>query len=446
MAEMVVLGAAESGVGAAVLAKKKGYKVWVSDFGIINNKYKKVLSNNDIEWEEGKHSYDRILNAAEIIKSPGIPNGVEVLRKAAYKGIKIISEIEFAARFTQAKLIGVTGTNGKTTTAHLIYHIFKKAAYDVCLAGNVGKSFAMALSEKDYEYFVLELSSFQLEHIYETRFADAVLLNISPDHLDRYNNDMRNYIDAKFRICKQQKAGDVVVYYADDEILKKEMQRRNIKATKLTYSINYKERNKNTAYLKHNKMYVNYHSDCFDMFIEDFSVKGKHNTLNAMASSIVALRNNIRKEKVKEALLSFTNVPHRLEYVCKVRSAEYYNDSKATNINSTWYALEYFSKPIIWIAGGIDKGNDYAKIKPLIKEKVKAIVCLGLDNSNIVNSFKDDVIKIVETQSMQHAVKAAYGMSNPGDVVLLSPACSSFDLFENFEDRGEQFKRAVVNL
>jgi len=443
MNRIVVLGAGESGVGAAILAKKKGYHVWVSDAGLIKNNYKKVLLHNNIEWEEGQHTAEKMFEADEIIKSPGIPNGVDILVKAAAKGIGIISEIEFAARHTKAKLIGITGSNGKTTTASLVYHIFKNAGCDVCLAGNMGKSFAMALSERDYDYFILELSSFQLEHMFHTRLNTTAILNITPDHLDRYNS-FEDYADAKFRIMQNLKEEDALVYWDDCKITMEGIKARNPKAEKLPFSID--RIVNNGAYLKNNKMYVEYNSDCFNMFVEDFSLKGRHNAQNSMAASIIAMRNNIRKEKIKESLCDFPNVEHRLEYVCRIRSVDFVNDSKATNVNSTWYALGCFSKPIIWIAGGIDKGNDYTKLKPLVKEKVKAIVCVGLDNANIVSSFSDDAEVIVQVNNMKDAVASAYQMSNPGDIVLLSPACSSFDIFENFEDRGRQFKEAVINL
>ncbi len=451
MKKIVILGAAESGIGAAVLAKKKGYRVWVSDNGSINNKYKKVLLHNEIEWEDHKHSLDKILMADEIIKSPGIPDNAEVIRKALEKGINVISEIEFAARFTKAKLIGITGTNGKTTTVSLVYDIYKRAGKDVCLAGNVGKSFALALSKRDYDYFVLEISSFQLMGMFNTRFHTAAILNITPDHLDRHNNRFDDYVDAKFRMVRNQTEEDALVFGGDDERLSCEVINRNIKAQKIPFFslVNDKRHNEeynNKVYLTTNKMYIKYNSDCFDMFFEDFSLKGKHNTLNAMAASIIAARDNIRKEKIKESLHNFTNIEHRLEYVCKIRSVEYYNDSKATNVNSTWYALENFKNPIVWIAGGIDKGNDYTRLKPLVNEKVKALICLGLDNEKMVSAFEEDVQEIYHAKAMQDAVNKAYKISEPGDIVILSPACSSFDLFKNFEDRGNQFKNAVLNL
>ncbi|MDD3877409.1 MAG: UDP-N-acetylmuramoyl-L-alanine--D-glutamate ligase [Bacteroidales bacterium] len=444
MARVVILGAGESGTGAAVLAMKKNHSVFVSDTNKIKNKYKEVLLHHKIEFEEGMHSEKVILDADEIIKSPGIPNNIEILLKARKKNISIISEIEFAARYTEAKLIGVTGTNGKTTTASMIFHIFNHAGYDVCLAGNVGKSFALALSERDYKYFVLELSSFQLEDMFSTRLNVAILLNITPDHLDRYNYELSKYVDAKFRILLNQTSEDVFIYWADDEVIMSEIAVKLFHQEIIPFSV--KNENKNGAYLKNNQMYVNYNSDKFNMFVEDFSFKGTHNILNAMASSITASRNNIRKEKIKESLTNFSNIEHRLEMVCKIRGVEYINDSKATNVNSTWYALESYKNPIIWIAGGIDKGNNYELIHPLVKQKVKALICLSLDNSKLKEAFSKDVGLIKEATSMEEAVNLAYQEALPGDVVLLSPACSSFDLFENYEDRGNQFKKVVMNL
>lgn len=443
MKRIVVLGGGESGTGAAILAKKKKYDVFLSDAGTLKNTYRDVLLHNDIEWEEGKHSEKVILTADEVIKSPGIPDHAEIVVKLRRKGIPVISEIEFASRFTQAKMIGVTGTNGKTTTSSLIYHIFKQAGLQVCLAGNVGKSFAWALSERDYDYFVLELSSFQLDGMFDAHIHAAVLLNITPDHLDRYEYVFENYIRSKFRILQHQKKSDCLIYCNDDEVLNKEIDKRHIAAFTLPYSIKAPQRK--GAFLEEDILKINYKNG-FSMKIEELALKGKHNIYNSMAAAMMAKRHDIRNERIKESLTNYINVEHRLEFVARIRSVDYLNDSKATNVNATWYALESCTTPVVWIAGGIDKGNDYSKLTALVKEKVKVIICLGTDNQNIIQAFKNDVVKIYETQRMEDAVDLAYKVSQPGETVLLSPACASFDLFANYEDRGNQFKEHVKNL
>jgi len=443
MKKIVILGGGESGTGAAVLAKKKGYEVFLSDKGEIKTKYKDVLLHNDIEWEENKHTEKEILSADEVIKSPGIPDTIDLITNIKKKKISIISEIEFAARFTKAKLIGITGTNGKTTTSSLAYHIFKEAGLDVCLAGNIGKSFALALSERDYKYFILELSSFQLDYMFETKVNDAILLNITPDHLDRYGYEIKNYIDSKFRIIQNHTCDEGLIYCSDDEILKKELKRRKINSEKIPYSII--KRISKGAFLDKNIINMNYNTT-FNMDIEELAIKGKHNIYNSMAAAVMAKRQDIRDEKIKECLGNYVNIEHRLEFVARVRSVDYINDSKATNVNSTWYALESYNSQVIWIAGGVDKGNDYQKLSELVKEKVKYIICLGIDNSNIIAAFRNDVENIFETKTMEEAVSLSYKLSKPGEVVLLSPACASFDLFNNYEDRGNQFKEIVKNL
>jgi UDP-N-acetylmuramoylalanine--D-glutamate ligase len=444
MKKLVVLGAAESGVGAAVLAKKKGYEVFVSDRGEIKKKYKNVLSKYRIRFEEKKHTEKMILGADEVVKSPGIPDSAEIVKKLRARKIPVISEIEFAARYTRAKLIGITGTNGKTTTTMLTYHIFKKAGLKVGLAGNVGKSFAMQVAKGDKEYYVIELSSFQLDGMFETRINVAILTNITPDHLDRYDYSVKKYIDSKFRIARNQKKEDAFIYCADDELTKKGMKGRKFGAQLFPFSI--KKKISQGAYTSGNKLIINLNHNQLSMFLEELALQGKHNQYNSMAAGIAARVVEIRKEVIKESMSDFQNVEHRLEYVARVHGIEFINDSKATNVNSTWYALESMQNPVVWIVGGVDKGNDYSSLKDLVKTRVKAIVCLGTDNKKIIKAFKDMIPGIVETKSAKEAVAAAYKLGRKGDTVLLSPCCASFDLFENYEDRGEQFKKAVRAL
>ena len=444
MNRIVILGAGESGTGSAILAQKQGFDVFVSDSGVIADKYREMLSQSGITWEEGKHTEELILSADEVIKSPGIPEKTPVIKKLKEKGIPVISEIEFAGRYTSAKTVCITGSNGKTTTALLTYHILKNAGLNVGLAGNVGKSFARQVAEDNFDVYVIELSSFQLDDMYDFRTNVSVLMNITPDHLDRYNYNMQNYTDSKFRIIQNQTKSDCFVYCADDEIIQNEIAKRKIEACTLPFSLG--EPFDNGAGIIKNKIVINVNQKQFNMFIPDLSLKGKHNTYNSMAAGIASMVFNIRNEQLRESLSDFVGVEHRLEHFLKVHGIEFINDSKATNVNSTWYALESINKPIVWIAGGIDKGNDYSMLFGLVKEKVKAIVCLGKNNLKLHAAFGDKIKNMVDAGSMEDAVKSAYYLARNGDTVLLSPACASFDLFENYEDRGTQFKREVRNL
>ncbi|MFN2394921.1 MAG: UDP-N-acetylmuramoyl-L-alanine--D-glutamate ligase [Bacteroidales bacterium] len=443
--DIAILGGGESAVGAAILAKKKGFDVWLSDIGIINEKYKNVLSNYGIRWEEKQHSKKLILSAEQIIKSPGIPDHVEIVKMAHELNIPVISEIEFAGRYTDAFKICITGSNGKTTTTLLTGHILGNAGYNVGVAGNVGQSFAWQVAEKDHDYYVLEISSFQLDGMYNFKADVAVLLNITPDHLDRYNNQFENYVQSKFRIVQNQTAADYFVYFQDDPVIAGQIKKMNIQSRLYPFSGN-QHVNKG-AWLKNEKtLVININSETFEMEIKDLTLTGRHNIYNSMASAISARLVDIRKEVIKQSLADFENIEHRLEHVSVVRGIEFINDSKATNINSAWYALESINKPVIWIVGGMDKGNDYSQLTELVKNKVKSIVCLGKDNTRIHEAFGNIIPGIIETTSAEDAVKTAYYLGQKGDVVLLSPACASFDLFENFEDRGQQFKKAVFDL
>ena len=441
---IVILGAAESGVGASVLALKKGFDVFVSDGGKIEEKYKNVLTKYNIPFEEGKHSPENILNATEVIKSPGIPDKAAMVKRIRDNKIPVISEIEFAGRYTNAKMIGITGTNGKTTTTLLTHHILKKAGLNAGLAGNVGKSLAMQVAEENYDHYVIELSSFQLDGMYDFKCDIAVLTNITPDHLDRYEYKLENYAMSKFRITQNQTASDVFIYNTDDEITGEYIGKINIKAQQYPFSI--KKKIEKGAWLENNSIQLLTNTNQFTMLIQDLALQGKHNIYNSMAAALSARSLEIRKEVVRESLTDFQNIEHRLEHVMNVNGIEFVNDSKATNINSTWYALECFHKPVVLILGGVDKGNDYAMLEDLIKEKVKAIVCLGIDTKKIHNAFKSLVTEIIDVTSAVDAVNESYRLAKPGDVVLLSPACASFDLFENYEDRGRQFKAAVKGL
>ena len=440
----VILGAAESGVGAAILAHKQGFDVFVSDLGSIKDKYRKELSARQFDFEEGRHTEEKILNADVVIKSPGIPDKAPLIMKLRERGVPVISEIEFAGRYTSAKIIGITGSNGKTTTTLLTYHMLEKAGYNVGLAGNVGQSFAWQVAEKEFDYYVIELSSFQLDGMFEFKADIAVLLNITPDHLDRYNYNMQDYIDSKFRIAQNQTAQDVFIWCSDDPVVKLEMEKREIAAQCVPFSLGLPPAQ--GAGVIDNNMIINWKQNTFTMSILDIALQGNHNTYNSMAAGISGMAVNIRNEMVRESMADFKGVEHRLERFLKVHGIEFINDSKATNINSTWYALESMSQPTVWIVGGIDKGNDYSQLIELVKKKVKAIVCLGIDNSKIMEAFKQVGIDMVETQSMEDAVRSAYYLARNGDTVLLSPACASFDLFENYEDRGYQFKNAVKEL
>lgn len=444
---IVILGSGESGVGSAILAQSKGFAVFVSDKGLIQEKYKTELQNNSIDFEEGKHTEELILNADEIIKSPGIPDKAELIIKAKEKNIPIISEIEFAGRYTNAKMICITGSNGKTTTTLLTYHIFKKAGLNVGLGGNVGKSFAYQVATQNFDYYILELSSFQLDGMYAFKADVAILLNITPDHLDRYEYKFENYVASKFRIAQNQTEKDAFVYCADDEVMEDFMKHNSIQAEKIPFSIK-KTVDGNGAFLQNNEITLNYNNNPkpLIMTLEQLALAGKHNVYNSMAASMAASIVNIRKDIIRESLEDFVNVEHRLEFVATVNGIEFINDSKATNINSAWYALESMDKPTVWIVGGQDKGNNYEELAELVNEKVKAIVCLGVDNKKIIKAFKNSVEIIMEASSAAEAVAMSYKLATKGDAVLLSPACASFDLFKNYEDRGVQFKSAVRGL
>lgn len=441
---VVILGAGESGIGAAVLAKKQDFDVLVSDAGMVKKNYKDVLLNYEIPFEEGKHSEELILSAGFVVKSPGIPDTVAVVKKLKAAGIPVISEIEFAGRYNQAKTICITGSNGKTTTAMLTWHLLNKAGFNVGLAGNVGHSFAWQVAEKKFDYYVIELSSFQLDGMYEFKADVAILLNITPDHLDRYGYRLQDYADSKFRILQNQTEDGFFIYGADDPVIQKELKKRDIPATCLPFG--WTGPTGDGAGIKGEQLIINWQNKTFNMSIFDIALQGRHNTYNSMAAGLAGMVLNIRNEKIRESLSDFKGVEHRLERFLKVHGIEFINDSKATNVNSTWYALESINSPIVWIAGGVDKGNDYHALKNLVKHKVKAIVCLGIDNQKIKEAFMDLVPDIVETQDMQDAVRSAYYLAKDGETVLLSPACASFDLFENYEDRGRQFKMAVREL
>jgi UDP-N-acetylmuramoylalanine--D-glutamate ligase len=442
--KIVILGAGESGCGAAVLAQKQGFDVFVSDKGIISDSYKAMLNAKGIRFEEGKHTADEILSATEVIKSPGIPEKADIMHQVRGEGIPVVSEIEFAARYTKAKKICITGTNGKTTTTMLTYHILQKAGLNVGLAGNVGKSFALQVAENDFDHYVLELSSFQLDDMFGFKADIAVITNITPDHLDRYNYNLQSYVDAKFRITNNQTEDDALIYCADDEITVNGLKNHEVKSTLFPFSITREEGM--SAYVKDNHLHINIKNQILDMSIFNLALQGKHNLYNTMAAGIASRLLDIRKETVRESFADFKNIEHRMEHVMNVHGIEFINDSKATNINSTWYALECQQKPVVWIVGGVDKGNDYESLRDLVKTKVKAIVCLGVDNQRIIEAYSDIVPNIVETRSAMDAVRASYEKGKKGDVVLLSPACASFDLFKNYEDRGWQFKKAVKSL
>ena len=442
--KIVVLGAAESGVGTAILAQKQGFEVFVSDFGMIAEKYKKELTARDIPFEEGCHTEAIVYSASEVVKSPGIPDKAAIVVGLKERNISIISEIEFASRYTNAKMICITGTNGKTTTTLLTYHILQKAGLNVGLGGNVGKSFARQVAEENYDFYVLELSSFQLDGCYKFKADIAILTNITPDHLDRYDYNLQNYIDSKFRIIQNQSSKEAFIYCADDELTMQEIAKREFKMQCLPFSINTSEGM--SAYLEDNNLIIQTHNQTLNMSIQELALQGKHNLYNSMASGIASRILEIRKEVVRESFSDFENIEHRLEFVNSVHGIDFINDSKATNVNSTWYALESLQSPIIWIAGGVDKGNDYSMLTELVQNRVKALVCLGTDNKKLINAFKEIVPVIVEASSADEAVQAAYRLGKKGDTVLLSPCCASFDLFENYEDRGRQFKAAVRSL
>jgi UDP-N-acetylmuramoylalanine--D-glutamate ligase len=441
---LVILGAGESGVGTAILGLKQGFEVFVSDIGKIKDKYKNVLEELGVAWEELQHSEQRILQADVVMKSPGIPETVSIVKQLEAKGVPVISEIEFAAAFTSAKIIGITGSNGKTTTTKFVYHILKNAGIKVGMAGNVGDSFARQVATTTPDWFVLELSSFQLDGIKNFKPEIAVLTNITPDHLDRYEYKLENYIASKFRITKNQSAEDYFIYDFDDELITSWLKENRVKAEKMPFSLQQKV--ENGAYIENENIIVNIKNNQFNMPTSSLELQGKHNTKNAMAAATVSQLLRIRKDTIRESMESFQGVEHRLEQVLKINNVQYINDSKATNVNATFYALESMTTETVWIVGGEDKGNIYDDLLPLVNEKVKAIICLGIDNEKLVRNFGNCVDTLLETQSMSEAVRMAYGLTEKGDSVLLSPACASFDLFENYEDRGRQFKEAVRNL
>ena len=442
--EVVVLGGGESGVGTALLAKAKGIKVFLSDFSKLKEKHRDELVLEQIEFEEGEHTEDIILSAKEIVKSPGIPDNSPMMRKIYAKGIPVVSEIEFASRYTNAKLICVTGSNGKTTTVSLLYHILKSAGLNVGLAGNVGTSFARQVATKQYDYYVLEMSSFQLEGVYDFKADIAVILNITPDHLDRYDNKMEGYVDAKMRIVRNHTIGDSVIYWLDDPIISKEI--ANMNPLSHIYTFTEKPDHSVTGYVEDNKIYLHPEDKDFNMELELLALEGMHNVYNSMASGIVAKLLDISDENLRQALSDFKGVPHRLEKVASVRGVMFINDSKATNVNSCWYALKSMRSKTVLILGGVDKGNDYNEIAELVKQKVTALIFLGKDNSKLHSFFDGMVDTIIDVDNMKDAVAQAYKHANKGETVLLSPACASFDLFENYEDRGDQFKEAVRSL
>ena len=440
---IVILGAGESGTGAAVLAKKQGFNTFVSDMSCINEKYKKILNERNIEWEEGKHTESMILNADEIIKSPGIPHETPIIQKLKDQGTPIISEIEFAGRYTDAKMICITGSNGKTTTTSLIYHIFKKAGLNVGLAGNIGLSLAYQVAECDYDYYVIELSSFQLDNMYKFRANIAVLMNITPDHLDRYGNEMQNYVDAKFRIIQNQTNNDAFIFWNEDPIIQQELHKYGIHGQ--YYPFGEKKTDNSSAYLENEQVHFT-EPIAFNMEQEELALTGTHNLFNSMAAGISANIAGIRKECIREALRDFEGVEHRLEKVCRVKGVDYVNDSKATNVNSCWYALQSMKTKTILILGGKDKGNDYNEIANLVKEKCSGLIFMGVNNEKLHNFFDGFGLPVADVHSMEDAVNAAYKMAKKGETVLLSPCCASFDLFKSYEDRGKQFKECVRNL
>ena len=435
---IVVLGAGISGVGAAVLAKKKGFEVFVSDKGKITEDNKKVLLNNEVDWEENNHTFDKILNADEVIKSPGIPDSFELIQNLKNAKTPLISEVEFAFRYTKAKIAAITGSNGKTTTTLLLGHVLKNAGYDVLVAGNVGVGFALSISERDYDYIVLELSSFQLDGIKNFRSDVAILLNITADHLDRYDYRLENYSASKFKITENQKEQDFLIYNADDEIVKE----IKTKAKKLPISL--KDEQKEGGFLNKNELIIKLNNNTMTM--QELALQGKHNIFNSMAAAMAARVFEVKDSVIRQSMIDFQNVEHRLEYVLTVHGIDFINDSKATNVNACWFALESMTKGVVWIVGGVDKGNDYSELAEMVDEKVKAIICLGENNQNIIDAFKDKVDTIVQASTMSEAVNQSFSLANKGETVLLSPACASFDLFANYEDRGFQFKKSARTL
>lgn len=444
MKRLVILGGGESGVGTAILGKQKGWEVFLSDKGSLKPHYRETLNKEGIQWEEGTHTEEKILSADVIMKSPGIPDKAPIIKKAHEKGIAVISEIEFASQYTDSLIVGITGSNGKTTTTLLTHHIFKEAGLQVGLGGNIGYSFAELVATENPPYYVLEISSFQLDGIEHFAPHIAVLLNITPDHLDRYDYKFENYINSKFRIAMNQTENDYLIYDADDEVITQWLSTHTIKSKLIPFSI--EKELPQGAFLKDNKIYIMLENQTTEIDVEEISLRGKHNIKNTMAASVAARLVNIRNNSLRESLKGFKGAPHRLEEVKVVDGVTYVNDSKATNVNSVFYALDTIKTPIVWIVGGQDKGNDYNSLLPYVHEKVRAIVCLGVDNTPIIQSFHNTIGTLVETRSMDEAVKLAQGFAQEGDTVLLSPACASFDLFKNYEERGDLFKAAVQKL
>ena len=444
--KIVILGAGESGVGTAVLALQKGYEVFVSDFGTIAEKYEAMLLKYNIPYEQKQHSEEKILEADIVMKSPGIPEKAEIVKKIRAKGIKIVSEIEFAYSFCKGKIIGITGSNGKTTTTNLVYHIFKSAGFNVGMAGNVGISFAYMVATEPKDLYVIEISSFQLDDIYEFKCDLAILLNITPDHLDRYNYEMKNYVASKFKIANKQTETDAFIYCIDDEETIKFLTENSSTILSKRYPFSIQQVLEEGAFINENKLFINILQTTFSMLTNEITIKGKHNQYNSLAAGLAARHEEIRDEVLREAFMTFKSIPHRLESVLNIQGVEYINDSKATNVNSAWYALESMEKDVIWIAGGVDKGNDYESLMPLVKKRVKALVCLGDDNLKLQSTFSGVIDVIISTNNMKDAVQSASQLADKGDAVLLSPCCASFDLFQNYEDRGDQFKECVRNL
>ena len=444
--KIVILGAGESGVGTAVLALQKGYEVFVSDFGTIAEKYEAMLLKYNIPYEQKQHSEEKILEADIVMKSPGIPEKAEIVKKIRAKGIKIVSEIEFAYSFCKGKIIGITGSNGKTTTTNLVYHIFKSAGFNVGMAGNVGISFAYMVATEPKDLYVIEISSFQLDDIYEFKCDLAILLNITPDHLDRYNYEMKNYVASKFKIANKQTETDAFIYCIDDEETIKFLTENSSTILSKRYPFSIQQVLEEGAFINENKLFINILQTTFSMLTNEITIKGKHNQYNSLAAGLAARHEEIRDEVLREAFMTFKSIPHRLESVLTIQGVEYINDSKATNVNSAWYALESMEKDVIWIAGGVDKGNDYESLMPLVKKRVKALVCLGDDNLKLQSTFSGVIDVIISTNNMKDAVQSASQLADKGDAVLLSPCCASFDLFQNYEDRGDQFKECVRNL
>lgn len=444
MKRIVVLGGGESGAGAAILAQKEGFDVFLSDLSEIKEEYKSLLNQYAIQWEEKQHSEALIMNADEVIKSPGIPDKAPLMKKIREKGIPVISEIEFAGRYTDAKMICITGSNGKTTTTMLTYHILRCAGLNVGLAGNVGQSLAYQVATARYDYYVVELSSFQLDGMTEFKADIAILLNITPDHLDRYDYNFQNYIDSKFRITQNQTADDAFIFWENDPVIEAELAKRNIQST--LYPFAYGRTQKTKAFIENEELIIQTLKTVFSMPASELALEGMHNTYNSMAAGLASCIMNLKKDSIRASLSDFQGVEHRLEYVATVKNVRYINDSKATNVNSCWYALQSMQSPVVLILGGTDKGNDYTEIEELVKEKVKALIFMGVDNSPLHAFFDGKVAQITDVRSMDEAVQAAYALANDGDAVLLSPCCASFDLFKNYEDRGRQFKACVRNL